>query len=242
MRTSARTSFFLVAILFLTDAVGGEPGQKVPPQLILQRFTVAKEGDGLLLPVRVKNKDRMFLLDTGSSHTIFDTTLLDSEPRRKVKIGTPSGLMNTALYDPPNASVGEMPLKLESHILSTDFTEFRRMPGLPIQGVLRMDWLGSHIIHINFDQGELLFLKSAPWDPSEAIPMRWQRGQIPKLSAHVQGLGPTWFIIDSGHLGHTSGLFAKNTIQPLIEDRRIQEIGNTGFTTINNKDETKLYK
>jgi hypothetical protein len=44
----------------------GEPRPEIPPELVLERFNVAKGGDCLLVPVRIGGKDRQFVVDTNT--------------------------------------------------------------------------------------------------------------------------------------------------------------------------------
>jgi hypothetical protein len=70
-------------VLLLGVTVGAHAGEgrpEVPPDLILERFSVAKGGDPLTVPVKVGGKDHIFVVDTGSDVTLFDTSLPLGEP------------------------------------------------------------------------------------------------------------------------------------------------------------------
>src|SRR5436305_12453102 len=45
---------------------------------VVESFTVAKDGRGLLIPIAIDEQQYEFLLDTGSNVTIFDNSLKES--------------------------------------------------------------------------------------------------------------------------------------------------------------------
>ena len=90
MRFVTRVSLALAIVIAWAVAVrADEPGSDVPNNLILERFPISKRGDALVVPVRIEEKDHLFLLDTGSNMTVFDPSLPLGEPRGKVQARTP---------------------------------------------------------------------------------------------------------------------------------------------------------
>src|SRR5215471_12403369 len=94
----------IVFLLFLPQQSGG---QKVglDPRNVLERFDVAKDGDALIVPVEFQGKTYRFLLDTGASVTVFDTSL---EPQLGQTVGEawakgPRGKKLVKLYASPKA-------------------------------------------------------------------------------------------------------------------------------------------
>jgi hypothetical protein len=73
-----RQSMAGILLLLLTLSVapnlaGLEPAPAaIPSEAVLERFPIAKNAYSLLVPVEIKGQRYLFLLDTGSSQTIFD--------------------------------------------------------------------------------------------------------------------------------------------------------------------------
>src|SRR5262245_49241171 len=92
----------LVSALFLslTSLVAQTPAPAAPhePQP-LECFAVDKHGEWLIVPVRVGDKQRSFLLDTGATFIAYDKTLLTGKPREFSKLLTPKGEVEISLHD-----------------------------------------------------------------------------------------------------------------------------------------------
>ena len=93
MVISART-FWLIAhfsILMAAARLGAaEPPEQIKPDSILERFAIARSGDAILVPVTIERKEHLFLLDTGCSNTILDSSLsLPGAPKQSVVVATP---------------------------------------------------------------------------------------------------------------------------------------------------------
>ena len=76
IRTS-RKVVLLLSFLFFAGGCADEPestSDAPANQKVFAEFKIAKGGDPILLPVTFKEKEYLFLLDTGSSHTAFDTS------------------------------------------------------------------------------------------------------------------------------------------------------------------------
>lgn len=204
----------------------GEPNAEIPSSLVLQRFDVAKEGGDLLVPVRLEGREHLLLVDTGSSFTGFDKALLHGKPRKVSKVETPTGMVEMAFYDPPEASVGSLSLGLRNTVACIDLEEIREVTGNATEGFLGMDWLGRHIVHVNFDQGIMSFLKSIPDNAGESFPLLWERGGVPHVSAEVSGMGLQFFRVDTGCAGFETGMLDSVSLRTLIKKKKAQKLGS----------------
>jgi PDZ domain len=216
-------------VLLLGVTVGAHAGEgrpEVPPDLVLERFSVAKGGDPLTVPVKVGGKDHLFVVDTGFSVTTFDTSLPLGEPIGTVSVQGIQGKVDLKMYRPPEAFVGRLPLHPLDDINGFDVKTFRQASGLPLEGFLGMDFLGRHVVRVDFDKGELLFLKATPRDAGSAVPILWDPGQVPPPAVMAELVpGQTIrFRIDTG-ASTTSGACGYLAIQD------VRSLGGRGELT-----------
>ena len=135
---------------------------QIPPDLVLERFTVSKYGGPLLVPVRVAEKEYLFIVDTGASHTAFDTSIPLGQPFQVATVNGAEGKTELKLYRPPESKVGRTSLGPLDAVAGMDFSSMRQFTGVDIRGILGMDFLGRYVVHIDIENGKLLLLKSAP--------------------------------------------------------------------------------
>ncbi len=175
------------------------PKDAPPPEpVVLERFTVPKGGDAFLVPVTMAGKQRLFLLDTGCSHTVVDSALLAGPALDVVAGNTPDGAVEGRVFAPPKASVGELGFEGVGAVIGFDLRPMREALGHPIDGLLGMDFLGRRVVRADFDRGEVLFLSAAGPGCGDPIPMRSRRGEVPKVRGTVAGAGEVEFDLDTG--------------------------------------------
>jgi hypothetical protein len=223
--TPARMFLLLAGLAYATETRAADPRGGGLPDLVLQRFAVARGGDILLIPVRLAGKDRLFVVDTGSNRTVVDTSLLIGKPREIVRVTTPRGEMRLGLYDPPDASAGGISLRID-FVVGMDMERLREVSGYPIEGILGMDFLGQHVVHVDFDRGELLFLKSAPKDAEKVVPITYRPGEYPWVDLSMAGGKKVLFMIDTGGIGLISGSMKDIELKSLVRKREFLEVGS----------------
>ena len=155
-RISVKVLTLLSVLAFARGSEGDEPALEIPPSLILERFAVSKNSDFLLVPVSVNTKEFLFLVDTGADVTVFDTLLPLGEPIGVVTADGAEGEVAINLYSTPDAKLGRISLGSLDVVAGTDLKYIRQVSGLPIQGILGMDFLGKYVVHVNVVKGELL--------------------------------------------------------------------------------------
>jgi hypothetical protein len=134
-------------------------------------------------------------------------------------------------YDPPAATLGWRPLGLGAIVPGMDLRGLRERLEEDIEGLLGMDFLGRHVIHIDFDRGELLFLKSVPKNAGEAIPMGSEPAGQPNVSnLYVNGERFT-FEIDTGFVGLGSGYMEVTGARKLFRTGEFSEVGANRLQT-----------
>jgi hypothetical protein len=244
----------LLATLLLSTAPGNTHDPRGPAKeaRVLEEFDVFKDGDLLLVPVSVKGKDYLFALDTGSSVSLYDTSLrhLLGEPKGTETDLTPDGAVKLALYDPPQASLGRLALHSATPVAAADLGRLRRVSGHAIQGILGLDFLRTHVVRIDFDRGKVILLTGVGPSPGTPVRLTYQYG-CPCVAVQVSGLpAPVPFAADTGCVrygGIKAELFRRlverGTLTPsavtrtetvkgvsLIKKGRLEQLSFGGFT------------
>jgi hypothetical protein len=202
---------------------------------ILERFPVAKNGDGLLLPVTIDGKKHLFVLDTGASSTVVDRALLSSTPRRRETIEDAAGKdVVVESFDTPQGSIGKFGLKESvKEVFAHDFSMLRKISDHEIRGFVGLDFLKNHVVHINIDRGEVVFLKKAdPQSLGEAIPIDYNEARLPQIRIDVPGLGKSRFVIDTGLCGMGCGGTDEIRGRMMIEEGHFRTVGTSLFESI----------
>jgi len=161
---------------------------------VVERFKVGKDGDALLVPVKVAGKEYLFLVDTGSTMTVFDRTLLAGKPKGDINVHTSASRCPFALYEVPQASLGLLDFRAclarepspwidprdDSCVAGLDFTQFREAIGRDIHGIIGMDFLHRYVLRIDFDEGELQLLRRVnPSERSDSIELHYNSEGVP---------------------------------------------------------------
>ena len=213
--TSRKVDLFLsLLFLFLAGGCADEPentSDAPAKQRVLTEFKIARIGDPILLPVRFKEKEYLFLLDTGSSHTAFDTSLKHELGEvTKVEKGLTAGSRIVAeLFDAPEAFLGPINVKYCGEVACLDLKMVSLVLGKKISGLLGMNLLKKYIVQIDFDKGTLLFLQ-----PEERQHSRWGNELsisynslgIPMITGNIYDSIKVDFWIDTGATNSTGGL------------------------------------
>jgi hypothetical protein len=204
---------FLCGLMGADTAYGQKPVKN--PQ-ILEQFDVHEDGDALLVPITIKGQTFSFLLDTGSSSTIFDMTLRGLLGKRAVvaSLISPNGVTTSETFEPPAAKLGRIDLELPGPVPARDLKMYRSISGHPIYGILGLDFLRRHIIQIDFDNKKLAILDSATTAIS-SLPIRYDENRLPRVNISLQGWGEEAFVIDTGMVGPGSGAARIEMIQKL---------------------------
>ena len=95
----------------------------------------------ICIPVRVKTRDYLFVVDTGCTYSIFDLAL---RPYLGLPLGgvpgtAPTGAVELKLYRPPDGRVGSLAFT-RSLVACWDLSLFRERAGSNIQGILGVDF------------------------------------------------------------------------------------------------------
>lgn len=195
-------------------ALAQQPGQ------VIAEIDVYSDGDFLLAPVEVFGQKHLFVIDSGSDCTVYDTALPLGPPRHTARANTPDGQMPLALFAAPQATLGGMALKGNNVVAGIDLTQMRETQGHDIRGIIGMDVLRRHVLRIDFDAGKVRFLRSVGHDAGQPAPLHFEGSSpLPHISLTVAGATkPLSFRVDTGML--SGGTIRSDLAVDLVEKER----------------------
>jgi hypothetical protein len=195
-------------------------------------FKFDMDEEAIFVPVELDGKTYLFLVDTGSSLTLFDFKLLRNEPKEVAKAKTPAGITSIPKYDVPGAMVRGHKLQDElSCVGGSDFTKFREISGQEFYGLLGMDFLKTRIVEIDFDKQELLLHKGTfKADPSAVFqPISYNDVGLPTVGGQIVDPFYMAFVIDTGCASGHSGGIGRVTADYLLDREHLNVVGNALF-------------
>ncbi|MBI3863315.1 MAG: hypothetical protein HY290_15600 [Planctomycetia bacterium] len=170
----------------------------------LAEFEVAPDGDFLLLPLVIHEREYRFLVCTALARTIIDAALAKEldlpalEPRN-------GGAGQEKKLFKLNARLGSNSLDFAEGVEAGDYAAMREGLALDFHGELGMDVLRNQIVQIDFDEGVLRFLPLVPPASGEAIRIL-QPGQeyaVPIVQLLVPGEKPQKFFVSTARAGNS---------------------------------------
>jgi predicted aspartyl protease len=211
--------------LIFAGGCADEPERTSDPpanQKVLAEFIIAKGGDPILLPVTFKEKEYLFLLDTGSSHTVFDTSFKHELGEVKsVKKGLTSGSPILAeFFNAPEAPLGPLNLKESGEIACVDLHMLNLVLGKKVSGMIGMNFLRKYVVQIDFDKGTLSFLQPMEEQHPDwgiELAMKYESLGWPQITGPVLDDIEVDFVIDTG-ANSTGGLDSNIFEQTLSEN------------------------
>src|SRR5262245_1784866 len=211
------------------------------PEDELEGFAISREVEPIVIPVTIAGKSYPFLVDTGSTYTVFDTSLasLLGEEIERRSVLTPAGLREFQVAKPKAAKVGRLPAFTDSPVLLVDLAQHREASGLDMRGCLGMDFLSRHVVRIDFDRGRFSLLKSAGQVAGRRLPLMMEGG---RAWVEVDMTGTTSserFLIDTGHVGLDSGRLRPELIRQLEQAGKLRPVGVRTVETAGDRMEVK---
>ena len=200
---------------------------------VIESFAVRANGDDLLIPVTVAGHEYQFILDTGTSMSIFDTSLKSLLVPTGKKIPV-NGKGAVRLYECRNATVGRSKIALGKWTVCSDLEQIRQSCGDNIRGLLGMDFLRQLIVEVDFDAGRVKFLKSGKDAPGRKLPMQFM-GEYgrPTIAGRLVGQMEVPLAIDTGMYGLNNGGLSGPTMDSLARAGQIQMLGTEWSATLN---------
>jgi hypothetical protein len=234
MSALRRTSAYLILPIGLaiipafSGAAPAPPGEKG----VLEWFKVEKGGDWLLLPVTFGGKKYQFLLDTGCACNSFDRALLSGESTGRVKLTGPYGSVECDTFKAPYAAVSHLAVPMEDPVVVFDFAKLRETTGHEVYGILGMTFLRQHVLRIDFDAGEVVFLESVADRAGQRFPLSHDKWGCPHLHANISGYGETTFLVDTGDADRCTGHLDKDLFDTLLDNTGVKYLESSAAGSI----------
>jgi predicted aspartyl protease len=198
-------------------------------EIVLFETKLGKALDAVLLPVTIEGKSYSFLLDTGSTFTVFDKSLepLLGNPlqiRQKTETAADKA-MSLSFFKPIDVMLGKLNLKTKLPFLTVDLKFASKVLGRDFQGVIGMSFIHKYIWKLDFDQKIIKVLSSNSkitsdnYDTSINILAAYKGVPVIKVEL-IENSIP--FLIDTGDTG--SGRLTKGVIDLLIEKKLISDV------------------
>lgn len=199
------TRYFLIsiaALLSLSEPTAAKERWK--PKGILAAVKIDRSHSHLYVPVRVGDREVAFVLDTGATGTLVDTSLLGSTAptTRSYELQLLDGPVRVPAYEAPKMSIAGIDAPWIVMVAATDLTPLRSAWKNECYGILGMDFLRRFILHIDFDNGELLICDATQIDslPGKGVELKLEQS-CPTVSVSPGSLPPRQFLIDTGYTG-----------------------------------------
>jgi outer membrane lipoprotein-sorting protein/predicted aspartyl protease len=187
----------------------------------------------ILIPVHIHGKEYSFVLDTGASITILDTSFRDflGKPKSMQRVQTAGNPMVTQIFESPLIQIGPFVLPQGSEIGCVDLSMFKMVDGREISGTLGMDFLRNHAIMIDFDKNLISFvgkdeIKSSDFEQELEITFNTQG--LPQIQGQIGGQIDVDFAIDSGNI--SAGSLNKTILDKLIEEQHVKTLKSVMIT------------
>jgi hypothetical protein len=166
-------------------------------------FTFTKGETPICLPVIFKGKEFCFILDTGSSNTVFDVLFKHElgKPKSLAEAKTTSDSILVQTYDALPAFIGPYSMQNCDKVACLNLKMLTLITGKEISGLIGMNFLRKHVLQIDFDNGRLLFLKipkEKNFDWGEEFTISFNSLGLPQIKGNVLGRIKVDFTIDTG--------------------------------------------
>lgn len=229
MRKINRTFIFIGILFFtilLTYGCGHEPektSNSPDKHNILAEFKITKSGGPILLPVTFIDKEHLFILDTGCSHTVYDKSLRHELGKVK-NIGkalTLGSQIKAEIFDAPNAFLGPFNLKDSNEVCCLDLKMLTLIDGKTISGIVGMNFLKKHVIQIDCDQGTLSFLQPVEGqhpDWGEKLLLKYDTLGWPYIKGEILDSINSDFVIDTG--ANSTGALGSDIFEKIISEKK----------------------
>jgi predicted aspartyl protease len=199
-------------------------------------FPLSPYDEPITIPVMIGNKERLFVLDSGSSVHVYDESLKElleiAQGRHKVRSFF-GNVFGTDEFRALPSRIGNEELSTDDSVTCLDLSSIRAATGRDIEGILGMPWLRAHVIQLDFDRGEMVVLPgatkpSADW--GRGIAVRAGTSGLPELEVEVGDGIREECVLDTGF---TSSISLRSSVfRTLANSKMISSEGETAVATV----------
>lgn len=200
---------------------------------VIASFPIPRDGDALFLPVEIDGKAYHFLVDTGASMSMFDSTLPLGRHLQTVKAEAAAGdFVNIEIREPPTATIGPLSFNCPGGVGSLDLTALRQVVGQDFHGLIGMDFLKTQILQIDPDAKELRFLTGVSPSLGAHRNMAYDRQSVPHVLLRIAEPKDEVFMLDTGLVSFRSGSLSKKAFAQLESSRELTIVGHELLETL----------
>ena len=217
----------------------GAPGYSTGD--VLEKFAV-EGGSVMVVPVRFGAGNHLFQVDTGVTLTVLNSSLSLGDPvRTATAVG--EGVIDVKLYRSPALAVGRIKFGPGDLVVGADLSWLRRAFGIPVDGVLGMDFLREHIVHMDPDKRTLSFLRVVPNNPGVPVPIEWDPDlHLPYVEATVAAGVKASFLVDTGCVAFDSGGMQSDGMRELVRRGEFRALASGTTQSLTGKTRTGIFR
>ena len=210
--------------------------------IVLESAEVFTDGDALLVPLRIKGKEYLCMLDSGSTSSVYDVSLPLGTPKGTVTATTPDGEIPVRLYDFPSPVLGKTALKGYRLVAGTNLSCLREITGHDIHAVIGMDVLSHYVLRVDFDQGKVLLQRSAGTPRGQRVALTFPLfKKAPHIHVQLSGWDrPLSFLLDTGMSGN--GVIRREILKELAKSDKAKRVCETLSITLAGSSPTSVWE
>lgn len=209
LRCNLRISVAVVGILGpARGLIADEAERRVEAPQPAAQISIPGGSDVVVVPVTLGARNYQFLLDTGSSCSAVDESLIPLlGPRREAaRAETAATDIAIDFFDVPRGMrVANLSFEDRSVLGTIDLEAVRRATGYSIYGILGMDFLERFAIQLDPDENKLRIYSGQSSFLGKAIAMRYE-AHVPFVTAVFPGQLEQQLLLDTGY--YSSGSVA----------------------------------
>ncbi len=207
-------------------------------------FPIGGGCGAILIPVHIHGKEYSFIMDTGATTTMFDSSLKDllGKSKRMQNVQTAGNPIVMQTFESPLIQIGPFILPQGGEIGCVDLSMFKMVDGRKIDGVLGMDFFKNHAIKIDFDKNLISFvgkdeIKSFGFE--QALDIKFNKLGLPRVQGQIGGQKDIDFGIDSGNI--STGVLDSEIFEKLIGQKDVK-LSETLVATASGAQKSRLMR
>jgi hypothetical protein len=202
-KSAVRTCLFTLACFsYFTTVLPLWSAERWKPEQVVCSSKLGPHGMPLFSGVFIDHKECLFLVDTGCSRTILDSSLTKGLNARSTNDGvqTRGEAIRISMYDAPAISLGGVECDWIREVGSLDLSVFRKQMNKNLNGILGMDVLSRFSLHLDFDNAVALILVPSDLEkpPGTSTTLSFSQANCPCIVALLDGGLDERFSIDTG--------------------------------------------